>query len=389
MATVLFVHGTGVRRGNYLTTFAAIQQAFDSHEIAHELEPCLWGDVLGAAPIFRSLPDVTLTAQDPLALTRDQDYVRWGLLYRDPLFELRLFKNRPSGGPRSPSVAATVAALWLRIRRYTLTDPGRALIRTAGLEACWSAAWKTVVVEDETARQATETASEVGEPAQAVARAIIAEMLGNAFDQGLSILDGRQRDALAGQLVDDWQARVAGVGTFLLGFFGEMAASIATPLIRQRRGPMSEAANPAAGDVLRYQARGASIRDYIRTTITNTNGDVYLLAHSLGGIACVDLLAQEPIPHVRGLVTVGSQVPYLHEIGALSGLEPGVTELPKHFPPWLNLYDPYDFLSYVAAPVFNGGVQDCRIQSRQPFPHSHSAYWTNHETWAAIRPFLA
>jgi hypothetical protein len=63
--------------------------------------------------------------------------------------------------------------------------------------------------------------------------------------------------------------------------------------------------------------------------------------------------------------------------------------LPSHFPPWLNLYDPYDFLSYVAAPVFRRGVRDVRIESGQPFPYSHSAYWTNAQTWNAVRAFAA
>ena len=116
---------------------------------------------------------------------------------------------------------------------------------------------------------------------------------------------------------------------------------------------------------------------------------MYVLAHSLGGIACVDLLGSKSLPRIKGLVPVGSPAPYLHEIGALWGLAPGTTELPSHFPPWLNLYDPYDFLSYVAAPVFRRGVRDVRLKSGQPFPYSHSAYWTNAQTWNAVRAFAA
>jgi len=265
----------------------------------------------------------------------------------------------------------------------------RALIGAEGVDAFWSEAWQTVVVDDATTRQAVESASDVGEPAQAVARALMAEMLRMAVDHDLPIPNGRQRDAIVELLVEDWEARVAGVGMHLLRFFGDIAAALVTPIIKSRRGPLSEASNPAAGDILRYQARGTPIRDYIRRSISRVTGDVYLLAHSLGGIACVDLLAREPLAQVKGLITVGSQAPFLHEIGALSGLEPGTTDLPAHFPPWLNLYDPYDFLSYVAAPVFTRGVHDCRIESDQPFPHSHSAYWTNPDTWAAIRTFLA
>jgi hypothetical protein len=233
-------------------------------------------------------------------------------------------------------------------------------------------------------------AGEVGEPAQAVARAVVAALLDMAFAEDLPQLSREVRDALADRLVDEWDARVAGVGAFLIRFAADTVASIATPVARWRRGSLSEAANPAAGDILRYQARGAPIRDYIRASIERLPGDVYLLAHSLGGIACVDLLAQERIGRVAGLITVGSQAPYLHEIGALVGLAAGARDLPAHFPRWLNLYDPYDFLSYVAEPVFRGSnVRDCCIRSGQPFPHSHSAYWTNGHTWNAIAEFLA
>ena len=147
MAAVLFVHGTGVRRGSYLTTFASIQHAFDNYEIAHVLKPCLWGDDLGASPVVHAVPDVTILAADR-ALTRDQEYARWDLLYRDPLFELRLLLNRPSAGPRAPAGGAAVKALWKRIDEYEHTDVVRAQIAVATLEECWATAWKGVIKDE-------------------------------------------------------------------------------------------------------------------------------------------------------------------------------------------------------------------------------------------------
>ena len=75
--------------------------------------------------------------------------------------------------------------------------------------------------------------------------------------------------------------------------------------------------------------------------------------HSLGGVACVDLLVEAALPQVELLVTVGSQAPFFYEIDALQSLRFGVP-LPEHFPRWLNVYDLRDFLSYVAAGVFAG-----------------------------------
>jgi hypothetical protein len=387
-ATVLFVHGTGVRRGTYITTYSVIQQAFAYYAIAHELDACIWGDGLGAKPIIHSLPDTTLSPKQS-ALTSDEELARWDVLWRDPLFELRLLKNRPSTGPRPPAALANVTALWERIKAYTLRDAALAIVDGAYMDACWADAWNWIVAgDDETAHLATTAATEIGEPAEAVARAIVAAMLGCAFEEDLPQLDGQRREALIGALITDWEARVAGKGTRLMQWFTETAAALATPIIKSRRGPLAESANPAAGDILRYQARPDPIRSHVRNAINDITGDVYVLAHSLGGIISVDLLATESLPRVKGLITVGSQAPYLHEIGALSGLEIGATELPTHFPTWLNIYDPYDFLSYVAEPLFTRGVKDCRIESGQPFPYSHSAYWTNPDTWAAIKSFL-
>ncbi|MFD0345706.1 hypothetical protein ACFQ0M_05705 [Kitasatospora aburaviensis] len=106
-----------------------------------------------------------------------------------------------------------------------------------------------------------------------------------------------------------------------------------------------------------------------------------MIGHSLGGIALVDCLALaaargEAPAGLRLLVTVGSQAPFLHELGALNGLEPGAA-LPAGFPAWLNVYDPGDVLGYRAAPVFPGDprVTDHEVSSRQPFPYCHSAYF--------------
>ncbi|WP_327002448.1 hypothetical protein OHA72_46200 [Dactylosporangium sp. NBC_01737] len=93
--------------------------------------------------------------------------------------------------------------------------------------------------------------------------------------------------------------------------FKGVAARAATRLVDRRRGAISDLTNPAAGDILLYQARGEHIRAAIRQAIADTRADrVTLLAHSLGGIAAVDLLVMEDIPEVDRLVTVGSQAPY-------------------------------------------------------------------------------
>ena len=49
---------------------------------------------------------------------------------------------------------------------------------------------------------------------------------------------------------------------------------------------------------------------------------------------------------------------------------------------------PNDFLSYIGEQVFPERVRDVEIQSRQPFPQSHSAYWMNRLFWNKVEAFL-
>ena len=58
-----------------------------------------------------------------------------------------------------------------------------------------------------------------------------------------------------------------------------------------------------------------------------------MIAHSLGGIACVELFIEQKLSKkVDALVTVGSQAPFFYEIEALRTVEKYGDPLPGHFP---------------------------------------------------------
>ncbi|MEH0580057.1 hypothetical protein QBA54_37470 [Streptomyces sp. B21-108] len=161
-----------------------------------------------------------------------------------------------------------------------------------------------------------------------------------------------------------------------------MALRLTTqPALDHWRAPLTTGSAPALGDILRYQTRGRPLRDYLESVIKESSEPTVVIGHSLGGIALVDLYAlaaidRRPLPEAQLLVTVGSQAPFLHELGALTGLPP-TAGLPPGFPRWLNVFDRKDLLAYRAEPVFPGDprVIDHEVSSRQPFPLSHSAYW--------------
>ncbi len=139
------------------------------------------------------------------------------------------------------------------------------------------------------------------------------------------------------------------------------------------------------GDVLLYAARGGGVRRYIQNRVEEvaSAGPVVLLAHSLGGVASVDLMVEQALPQVKLLITFGAQPSYFYNINALPSLAKGEV-LPEHFPDWINIYNPRDYLSYVCEKVFPGRVKDFEVTNRIPFPFSHHGYWYNPDFFQII-----
>jgi hypothetical protein len=189
-------------------------------------------------------------------------------------------------------------------------------------------------------------------------------------------------------MIDPLGGPPEGIGDWLLGRVTKFGAN--------RRGSLSDATTPIVGDVIRYQSRGAEIRKFIAQRIRETKAKI-ILAHSLGGIAAVDWLAspeyaeakEKEDASIERLITAGSQSPYFYEIDALVSRTYGAG-LPDWFPKkWINFYDPADFLSYMAKPVFPDHARDIQVDNGQPFPESHSAYWSNDRVWDEIAACIA
>ncbi|MDB9380059.1 hypothetical protein, partial [Nodularia sphaerocarpa] len=187
-------------------------------------------------------------------------------------------------------------------------------------------------------------------------------------------------DSITRELTQDTQSRGVGFGLNLYMAIGKF---LGNRHLERERGSVTNATYPFAGDILFYQAKGENIREFIKEQIKNVEPPVVLLAHSLGGIACVDLLIAQELPQVELLITVGSQAPFLYEINSLQSLSYGYP-LPDYFPKWLNIYDLRDVLSYVGEGLFPNQIKDIQVDNQQPFPESHGAYWYNSATWDAI-----
>ncbi|MFG2623192.1 hypothetical protein ACGFXC_36860 [Streptomyces sp. NPDC048507] len=432
----LFVHGTGVRRERHDTLFGLVRERLAARFPGADVDSCFWGERFGArlASGGRSVPG--LRTPGP-AEGEDAETAEWGLLLADPLCELRVLAEAgwetglggpgpggyggPDGDPFAmPGVRAPgerALELLRPLARAPYAPPAAAadgapavdappaadgelaaLLGGTGLGPGFRAAVTGVAGSAEAARAAARAASqaEALELAAALARAVTAAALAEAASGAEADCTAAERD----RLVELLTARLGGdarvPGGRAAAVLGRLAMRVTTqPLLNAWRGSLTVGAAPALGDILRYQARGADLRAFLHARIADAPGPTVLIGHSLGGIALVDLLALAaasggPVPGAALLVTVGSQAPYLYELGALTALAPG-SPLPYGFPRWLNVYDRQDVLSYLAGPVFPGDprVSDHEISSRQPFPASHSAYWKQKSLYERIERAVA
>lgn len=374
-STMLFIHGTGVRQSALAATMKLLHTHAAEFLPDWNILPCPWGDAFGAAlnrgGLSIPVPDPSL---DSAAALTAQHRARWTLLADDPLIELRVAPEETYLGDR-PGLA-----IWDNLLGLAEHAEPQALLAKAGVpDPVWSELladlrvdpqWRAVV-------QALTLSEAAASPL--MARAVVAVLQASLRERGLPALGTNLRDLLTAALISPLGGPPLGVTDWLLERM--------TAYMRQQRGRITELTTPAAGDILRYLARGETLRRFIGHEVEKTGATV-LLAHSLGGIAAVDWLATARRP-VHTLITVGSQAAYFYEINALPSRVLG-SGLPKHFPQrWLNIYDESDALSYPAGAVFKGRVKDMRVDNGEPFPEAHSAYFRNRAAvWPAIGDFL-
>jgi hypothetical protein len=403
MPTLLFVHGTGVREESHAKTLAVIQARVGARA---DVLPCYWGDLgssLGANG--RSIPTYDSTRGLESALVdwsdpEDDQGALWERLRWDPFLELRALALKPRRHGLPPWQQTPGKQLMEEARQLEPEPSLKKLLLEGGIDPLvFGEAQRRVSFSPPFQDALAEAEDDMGDCRGAIARAWIAaaarlvqratleetgEMLWPVI-----LLDAGLRDRVESGLLDALGGAERGVGGWLSQALLALASWPVTSRLAHRRGAISDVATPMAGDILLYQARGEAIRARIRDQILAAGGPVVLLAHSLGGVACVDLLATETLP-VHQLITVGSQAPFLYEINALRSLPFG-EPLPASMPPWLNLYDLRDVLSYLGEGVFPGSarVVDRCVNNCQAFPASHSAYWWNEEVWDVILPTLS
>ncbi len=397
--TLFFVHGTGVRTDGYTMLIDAVRDRAADAGLEVTVVGVPWGDTFGVSGdrIADTLPAVSTRSlgEDPIEV--DSGLALWEMLRDDPLIELRIAGE---GGPAMTGASIVVGAARpdqqvrdLVAAAATAVERGEIDLASAGVTTGEVGAAITRVRESDELGEAARTAGSAEDPVllEAVARACIATLLATlrlrpAGTYPPVLVDAVVRD----HLVEQVAALLIGDGTrggpidWVKKRATRYAAKKATAIVRDRRQSVMSLANPAVGDILFYQRRGELIRAHLAEHLVDLEPPVVAVGHSLGGIALVELLAERSDLPVELLVTVGSQAPLFYAIDALGLLRPGENTVP--FTPWLNVYNPSDFLSFRATGVFPGnpGITDVAVDPGVPFPESHSAYWAAKGTWRAI-----
>jgi hypothetical protein len=393
MTTVLLVHGTGGRKPETTKMYDLMQQELLKRRPDLNVVRCYWGDEVGAKLYANgaSIPAYDQTRAIGGVAAEDYNIALWDQLYRDPFYELQLLGLHGSHqADFVPGQLSPGETLDRRLQALGISPDLAAQLEQADTADLFEPAQQAVRDAQAYADAiSTATANDLTEYQRAIARAVVATMIQLAHQQGHTVRlenDAVLRDAIVTQIAN-------GLGEPTYGLIGDWLArpllALATWYGKDHRGGLSDAWYPTVGDVVLYQGTGDPVRTFIRVQVAAATPPVVVLAHSLGGVASVDLLIMEDLPQVELLVTVGSQASVLYEMNALHSLRFG-QPLPDHFPRWVNIYDPRDFLSYIAAKVFParpGGphsIKDVVVDNRQPFPQAHSSYWTNPATWDTI-----
>lgn len=391
MVAVVFVHGISIRSAEYEQSLGTIKSALESETRDVTVVPCFWGGDFGAklSSGGLSIPKYEQTKGSLEHFAAISDVQRWLLLADDPLVELQILSLRPrvSSAGFDPRQATQPADLLdSRIRSLVPSKQLSTLLGDAGFPSSLVRGAIDDTINSSYFRRALAScADDPGVLRAAFARSVIAfawQQTGAAEGTWLDIVKLTELSTSLAAEIGDQEKGLGGE------WLGQMLSIAATRFVRKRRGRFTDAIVPFVGDTLVYQGNGGRIRRLIAETVANAGVDspVVLLGHSLGGVACVDLLCETAFPAVPLVITVGSQAPLFYELDALQSLRFG-NSLPAHFPPWLNIYDEQDFLSYVGEAVFDDPrrrIEDVRVDNRRSFPSAHSAYWTNPGVWEIV-----
>jgi hypothetical protein len=386
---VVFVHGVGNRKDRFDEQLARVRKGVGGRWPEAQVEGVYWGD-LGASTdwLGKSLPEAASGRGDPIdpfAGTADQADWTWALL-EDPYLELRALREHEGLDPFvRPTVAVAERNQELRGAVDALADQiaAESPSFTAGAAIGHDVVLHVVrhaVEEASGADPALGVPELIGPLQRCLTAALCVETLGD--DDALDA-DFRWNHATA-RILELLERQLGGARALGPALWAPPLTFTLRHGLRRR---VLRRMSVFVGDVLAYLARRETVQARVAEAVASrrVDGPLWLVGHSLGGVIAFDYCRR--VDHEIGrLVTVGSQVGLFGELAVFDDVArdaDGRLRGPERINVWRNLYDPDDFLSFLAAPVFTG-VVDVAVDTRAPFPISHSEYWNQPCTYASL-----
>jgi len=207
----------------------------------------------------------------------------------------------------------------------------------------------------------------------------------------LTDLDGYLRDRFVGAPPSDVHLGPGGVEEPDLG---DLLSELQRPILRTVYSGAIPMLWRTIADAVYYLHHGADLRAqmaaWIRGRPARGSRPRVAIGLSLGGLLLVDALAGAPAGTVDALVTVGSQAALIYQCGGLAGLPRRVPH-PLPYRPWLNVWDPDDYMSFPVRSVFgrDDWIVDRLVQDPgRAFPDDHGAYFSERAVYDAIETQL-
>ena len=267
MTSVLFVHGIGTRRPQFDAAFEVIKRNLLSSRPGLTVIPCYWGEPLGAELYANgaSIPDYPTTRGPEEMTEEDYQIALWEQLYRDPLFELRLLSikeddtaaSQGRGGPPQPDL----------LRTFTPSTTLQTELEEAGIAEVFETARQSVQ-GSAAYRRALLAVPQAPDRYRAVtARALVARAIEVCEEQQTYaplVTDARLRDRLIEQVGNELAGTRRAFGSWAAKQLFELALTLGImDQVQRKRGSLTDATYPCAGDTILYQGRGEKIRTFI------------------------------------------------------------------------------------------------------------------------------
>ncbi len=380
---IIYIHGIGVRGDAYDAMFDVLDDRLAREIPEAKLHHCRWGDKFGARLMAegRSVPDYAHLGTSVGTEPDDNLAAQWQWLYADSFIELKfLSKLDANQAPHPPHLPASERQRFQRLSRWSPGNEVKSSLSAIRLTSCFQLA-----LDELRSWPGLHLALRSESAIAAVGRALIARALVIGTQHGIPAPALKTITSIGRAVAEDIEgAHLSGPTS---GWIMSKIAAPVTTALQRRRALLMDHSVPLIGDILIYQAHADKIRARIKESMLAVGKKHVILAHSLGGVAAVELLIDDKDARscCCQIVTAGSQASFFYEIGALKTLPFG-EKLPQNFPRWLNFYDRRDFLAFVGAEIFQPhDIRDIEITSGQPFPQSHSAYWSQDRFWERLR----